>query len=166
MHDIPGRRCVSRRYAVAHVRWWKQTDQAGVRSRASKGLEREKRDLLTLGKREISSGGRLGRRLRQSSYPRSLLASHPLRNPQPKSLKFRSLRCGGRPGDGSGARPEWCDRRFRGLIATSFVKVLRRPLESAQYASETYRKALDEAGLRGSMSAIGNPYHNAQAESS
>jgi putative transposase len=24
---------------------------------------------------------------------------------------------------------------------------------------------LDEAGLRGSMSAIGNPYHNAQAES-
>jgi putative transposase len=34
-----------------------------------------------------------------------------------------------------------------------------------QYASETYRKALDAAGLRGSMSAIGNPYHNAQAES-
>ncbi len=33
------------------------------------------------------------------------------------------------------------------------------------YTSETYRKALDEAGLRGSMSAIGNPYHNAQAES-
>jgi transposase InsO family protein len=42
---------------------------------------------------------------------------------------------------------------------------LRRPLESTQYASETYRKALDEAGLRGSMSAIANPYHNAQAES-
>lgn len=34
-----------------------------------------------------------------------------------------------------------------------------------QYASETYRRALAEAGLRGSMSAIGNPYHNAQAES-
>jgi putative transposase len=34
-----------------------------------------------------------------------------------------------------------------------------------QYASETYRSALDVAGLRGSMSAIGNPYHNAQAES-
>ncbi|NGO52911.1 transposase [Mesorhizobium camelthorni] len=33
-----------------------------------------------------------------------------------------------------------------------------------QYASETYRRALDEAGLRGSMSAIGNQYHNAQAE--
>jgi putative transposase len=43
--------------------------------------------------------------------------------------------------------------------------VLRRPVESTQYASETYRRALDAAGLRGSMSAVGNPYHNAQAES-
>lgn len=34
-----------------------------------------------------------------------------------------------------------------------------------QYASETYRRALQEAGLRGSMSSPGNPYHNAQAES-
>ncbi len=34
-----------------------------------------------------------------------------------------------------------------------------------QYASETYRRALDAAGLKGSMSAVGNPYHNAQAES-
>lgn len=34
-----------------------------------------------------------------------------------------------------------------------------------QYASETYRRALEVAGLQGSMSAVGNPYHNAQAES-
>lgn len=34
-----------------------------------------------------------------------------------------------------------------------------------QYASETYRRALDAAGLKESMSAVGNPYHNAQAES-
>ena len=34
-----------------------------------------------------------------------------------------------------------------------------------QYASETYRRALQEAGLRGSMSSRGNPYDNAQAES-
>ncbi|WP_353505587.1 integrase core domain-containing protein [Agrobacterium sp. FDAARGOS_525] len=34
----------------------------------------------------------------------------------------------------------------------------------AQYASGTYRRALDAAGLQGSMSAVGNPYHNAQAE--
>jgi putative transposase len=42
---------------------------------------------------------------------------------------------------------------------------LRRPIESTQYASEAYRRALAEAGLRGSMSSAGNPYHNAQAES-
>ncbi len=35
----------------------------------------------------------------------------------------------------------------------------------AQYASEIYRRALQEAGMRGSMSSPGNPYHNAQAES-
>ena len=35
----------------------------------------------------------------------------------------------------------------------------------SQYASDEYRKALKEAGLRGSMSSLGNPYHNAQAES-
>ncbi|PZU80431.1 MAG: hypothetical protein DI528_22420 [Shinella sp.] len=34
-----------------------------------------------------------------------------------------------------------------------------------QYARETYRRAFDAAGLQGSMSAVGNPYHNAQAES-
>ncbi|WP_439626798.1 hypothetical protein [Shinella sp.] len=33
------------------------------------------------------------------------------------------------------------------------------------YASETYRKALEAAGLKGPMSAVGNPYHNARAES-
>ncbi|MDP9840609.1 putative transposase [Neorhizobium huautlense] len=49
----------------------------------------------------------------------------------------------------------------------------RRPLpgcihhtdRGCQYASETYRRALDVAGLQGAMSAVGNPYHNAQAES-
>lgn len=35
----------------------------------------------------------------------------------------------------------------------------------SQYASDTYRRALREAGLRGSMSSPANPYHNAQAES-
>lgn len=34
-----------------------------------------------------------------------------------------------------------------------------------QYASQGYRQALAKAGLRGSMSSAGNPYHNAQAES-
>ena len=35
----------------------------------------------------------------------------------------------------------------------------------AQYASSTYREALTRYGLVGSMSAVGNPYDNAQAES-
>jgi putative transposase len=43
--------------------------------------------------------------------------------------------------------------------------VLRRPVESAQYASAAYREALERYGLIGSMSAVGNPYDNAQAES-
>jgi putative transposase len=34
-----------------------------------------------------------------------------------------------------------------------------------QYASAAYREALDRYGLIGSMSAVGNPYDNAQAES-
>ncbi len=34
-----------------------------------------------------------------------------------------------------------------------------------QYASQRYRDALEAAGLCGSMSGAGNPYHNAQAES-
>ena len=34
-----------------------------------------------------------------------------------------------------------------------------------QYASETYRRALVQFGLQGSMSSPGNPYQNAQAES-
>ena len=38
---------------------------------------------------------------------------------------------GGRPGDGNGARPDRADRLFPLTIATSFVRVLRRPFESA-----------------------------------
>ncbi len=37
--------------------------------------------------------------------------------------------------------------------------------QGSQYASARYRAALREYGLIGSMSAPGNPYHNAQAES-
>ena len=43
--------------------------------------------------------------------------------------------------------------------------VLRRPFESAQYASEVYRNLLTEHGLVGSMGRRGNPYDNAKAES-
>jgi putative transposase len=43
--------------------------------------------------------------------------------------------------------------------------VLRRSLESAQYASEVYRELLADHGLAGSMSRRANPYDNAKAES-
>jgi hypothetical protein len=45
------------------------------------------------------------------------------------------------------------------------IEVLRRPLESAQYASRSYRERLTAAGILGSMSRKANPYDNAQAES-
>ena len=72
---------------------------------------------------------------------------------------------GGLPGEGNGARPDRSECRFRLVIATSFVKVLRRPLETAQCAAEPYRKMLAAHGLVGSMGRRGNPYDNAKAES-
>jgi len=42
--------------------------------------------------------------------------------------------------------------------------VLRRPVESAQYAAGRYRQALAEQGLVGSMGRRANPYDNAKAE--
>jgi hypothetical protein len=47
---------------------------------------------------------------------------------------------------------------------TSKITLLRQ-LESAHYASETYRLALNEVRLRGPMSAVGDAYRNARAES-
>jgi putative transposase len=72
---------------------------------------------------------------------------------------------GGRPGDDNGARPDRSERRFRMFIATSFVKVLRRPLESAQYTSIEFGKRCREAGVRPSMGSVGDAYDNAMAES-
>ncbi|WP_434221468.1 transposase [Mesorhizobium opportunistum] len=51
------------------------------------------------------------------------------------------------------------------LIATSNFRVLRRPLESAQYAALLYRNVLAEHDPIGSMGRRGNPYDNAKAES-
>lgn len=42
---------------------------------------------------------------------------------------------------------------------------LRRPFDSAQYAAQAYRQALDRHGLVGSMGPRGNSYDNAKAES-
>lgn len=59
------------------------------------------------------------------------------------------------------------------LAALNAAIDARRPLpgcihhsdRGSQYASEGYRQTLMRAGMCGSMSSPGNPYHNAQAES-
>jgi putative transposase len=50
-------------------------------------------------------------------------------------------------------------------IATSSIGVLRRPLESAQYAAEPYRAVLERHGIVQSMSWRGNCLDNAPMES-
>ena len=49
------------------------------------------------------------------------------------------------------------------FIATP-VKVLRRPLESAQYLSIKYTERLKEAGVELSVGSVGDSYDNALAE--
>lgn len=59
------------------------------------------------------------------------------------------------------------------LAALKAAILTRKPLpgcihhsdRGSQYANAAYRQTLIAAGLRGSMSSPGNPYHNAQAES-
>ena len=51
------------------------------------------------------------------------------------------------------------------LIATSFVKMLRRPLESAQYTSEQFQRLMADHGVVCSMSRSGNVWDNAAMES-
>jgi len=50
------------------------------------------------------------------------------------------------------------------FTATSFVEVLRRPLESAQYVSIKYTERLAEAGIEPSVGSVGDSYDNALAE--
>jgi putative transposase len=72
---------------------------------------------------------------------------------------------GGRPGEGSGARPERSDRRLHLVIATPPRAPLRRPLESAQYTSEQFQKLMADHGVICSMSRSGNVWDNAAMES-
>ncbi|BBC81832.1 transposase (plasmid) [Acetobacter orientalis] len=57
------------------------------------------------------------------------------------------------------------DFRFPVIVYTSNIKVLRRPVESAQYCSEDYRKLLSAHGFIVSMSRKGNCWDNAVTES-
>jgi hypothetical protein len=71
---------------------------------------------------------------------------------------------GGRPGDANGGRPHRSERRPCLFIATSFIKMLRRPLESAQYLSIKYTERLGDAGIEPSVGSVGDSYDNALAE--
>jgi putative transposase len=51
------------------------------------------------------------------------------------------------------------------FIATSFVEVLRRPVESAQYTSEQFQRLMADHGVVCSMSRSGNVWDNAAMES-
>jgi hypothetical protein len=79
---------------------------------------------------------------------------------------FCSLRpaTDGRPGKGKGARPDRADRRITTFIATSNLRVLRRPFDSAQYVSIKYTERLAEAGVEPSVGSVGDSYDNALAE--
>jgi hypothetical protein len=70
----------------------------------------------------------------------------------------------GRPGDRNAPRPHRSERRLRVLTATSFVEVLRWPLESAQYVSIKYTERLAKAGIEPSVGSVGDSYDNALAE--
>jgi putative transposase len=72
---------------------------------------------------------------------------------------------GGRPGDGNGARPDRSERRFRMFIATSCIRLLRRPFESVQYTSEQFQRLMADNGVTCSMSRSGNVWDNAAMES-
>ncbi len=51
------------------------------------------------------------------------------------------------------------------FIATSFIKMLQRLLESAQYASEPFQRLLADHGVTCSMSRVANVWDNATMES-
>jgi putative transposase len=51
------------------------------------------------------------------------------------------------------------------FIANSFLRVLRRPVESAQYTSEQFQRLMADNGVTCSMSRSGNCWDNAAMES-
>ena len=71
----------------------------------------------------------------------------------------------GCPGERNFVRIHRSERRLWDFIATSSIRVLRRPFESAQYACGDYICRLEQAGVQPSMSRPGCPWDNAMAES-
>ena len=61
-------------------------------------------------------------------------------------------------------RVERADFRLPVVINTSIIRVLRRPVESAQYLSIKYTERLAEAEIDLSVGTVGDAYDNALAE--
>ncbi len=70
----------------------------------------------------------------------------------------------GRPGERNLRLVDCLDLRLPVVIATSISRVLRRPVESAQYLSIRYTERLAEAGIEPSVGSVGDSYDNALAE--
>ena len=85
----------------------------------------------------------------------------------PRQNRHRFSRCqtGGRPGEHNLRRVDCSDFRFPVVIYTSKVRVLRRPVESAQYTSEQFQRLLAANGITCSMSRAGNVWDNSAMES-
>jgi len=77
--------------------------------------------------------------------------STPLRTPSTRGLAKRWV---GRPPPKAATN---CSQTF-------ISKVLRRPVESAQYVSIKYSERLAEAGIEPSVGSVGDSYDNALAE--
>ncbi|WP_229667589.1 integrase core domain-containing protein, partial [Sphingopyxis bauzanensis] len=71
---------------------------------------------------------------------------------------------GGCPGERSFLRVHRSEARLWAFIATSSIRVLRRPVESAQYLAMNYTQRLAEAKLVPSVGSVGDSYDNALAE--
>ncbi|WP_242012689.1 integrase core domain-containing protein, partial [Acetobacter lambici] len=69
-----------------------------------------------------------------------------------------------RPGEHNLRLVDRSDFRFPVIVYTSNIKVLRRPVESAQYLSIRYTERLALADIDASVGTVGDSYDNALAE--
>lgn len=83
-----------------------------------------------------------------------------------QNCRSTSRRSAGGPGERIASLPVNCFIHPAGRpINTSWLKVLRRPVESAQYTSVAFGKRCEEMGVKPSMGTVGDAYDNAMAES-
>src|SRR3712207_6133352 len=84
-----------------------------------------------------------------------------------QNARSTSRRAGGRPGDRIAGRPVpvVIPPAGRPISTPVLIGVLRRPVESAQYTSYEFGKALRASGLLASMGRVGSAFDNAMAES-